>query len=828
MDEWIDPQEEKGYETAEVVKNEFYEFTYKYKPLTRSLTDKIIEYIADVENDSVLYFMDSLPEEWMPTVGGCVVANCCPEFPCGLVRKVVNIEHINGMYKVVTVDAALEEAYDEFEFDMDTDLLTAKLDENGNSRNITRMANKRKTRGNDQPDSIIIDWTMYNLVTKGDKVKNVNGVATRALEDDYENEIPDEQGEEIKEIPILALTSDHIVIQTLLKRVNAWSQKKYQKNLVTDLEFNLSSITKTHIRKIVSFSKQQEYTKTENSSGYKLEGKVGSSAGSNDNIEEKSKKFKELEKELLNFYHNMGNEEELASKMKDIEKPKGFVFHFPLGASPLNGIITITPTIDGKFGLFFSGDLTVWTSKSIQETNIVQGKKLCDKTVSYHSLKEAKSKDTKLMDKLAVPDAEWNASLSGQFSFTVGGELFVGVGKVVADVPVGVGFFCSLTGTLGAEVGIKGGTNGGDVSSNDMIYLQGNLDIGAKAKAGSYIDWTLFHFPKELGKIPLVQYCPTIASGGNVQSITRVDDEGKPYMEYTYAYTFKDLGALIPRYMRGHYRPAIMVWKGTEIPEEDGDLFTPDENYTKVAPGEKYSFTYRTYNTGECVICPCLKYTLTGTYQRLKDNKKNVSLATVPKIRYITQKQSDNTYNHWYMLSGEEMNKNSELASRVDDPSKYYEFHFLIPFELYNATKMSDVWDDFGVYYEIRNGVTTLYENYHSLNIKKSGIYIPEIKFAVSKTGSLENVLKRINISGELFFTDKSGKNTRLYDNANRSVAEYTYKRYGYDKVDKYDEWLNDNYHPTGLEDHYMDYDWMMNADFVSVIAKNWGSGNAH
>ena len=181
MDEWIESDENKGYTDIATEKNDFYSLSYQYKDHTRSLTDKIRDYIVNVEADSVIYFLDNTPDEWMPQVGGCVVCNCCETFPMGLIARVLSVEKVNGMYKVVTTETEIEDAFEDFDLDMDMDILS----DNGENDNITRAINSNARRMRGEPDSVSIDWTMYNMITKGYKIKNINGVATRALEDEY-------------------------------------------------------------------------------------------------------------------------------------------------------------------------------------------------------------------------------------------------------------------------------------------------------------------------------------------------------------------------------------------------------------------------------------------------------------------------------------------------------------------------------------------------------------------------------------------------------------------------------------------------------------------
>jgi hypothetical protein len=96
---------------------------------TRSLTDDIQKYIAQVEDDSIIYFMDNTPSEWLPKTGGQVVSNCCENFPMGLMGHVLSVEKTGGFIKVVTTEAEIEDCYEEFDLDFDSDIFTSKPEE---------------------------------------------------------------------------------------------------------------------------------------------------------------------------------------------------------------------------------------------------------------------------------------------------------------------------------------------------------------------------------------------------------------------------------------------------------------------------------------------------------------------------------------------------------------------------------------------------------------------------------------------------------------------------------------------------------------------------
>lgn len=830
MEEWLETEEEKGYENVDVVENEYYTFQYKYRPNTRSLTEKILQYVANTENDSVLYFLDSMPSEWMPTVGGCVVANCCPQFPRGLVRRVVSVEQFGGMYKVVTVDAELKDAYEVLEFEMDADILTSKLDENGESENITRAV-KTVTRSgngsekdNDGTDIEEIDWTMYNLAAKDHKVKNVDGVPTRALSDDYDNtNIGDTESEDIKEETLLYLDNDNVIIRAIKENINKGSQKKWKKNIIDNMELKVSSVTKTHVRKIVSLSQNREYTETKSFSGYKFAGSVGKNIANN----KKDKSNPSLNDDLEQFSDFKTVIAEYKSGWRDASKQlsewgedlKGFHLNtsFPLLSTPFDVIIDLTGNLEGEINIVLSGDYTVWTAKSITKSDVIDGTEKTKEIITYDKLVEKKSKDTKLKEELKTPSTyEINGSLCGEASVTLSGELFIGVGKAVGKVAAGIGAFTKLSGTAKLQVGVDASSSGSSVfSASDAFTLSADLEVGVKAKFGTWVDLKLASYPFSLANERIGWY-PHIKAENNVKIIKGVDDSGKPYTQFTYTYQFDELGIYMSLYKAKLYRPALKLWKNTGMTVNGGELVSPDKDYQSVERKVPYSFTYRSYDAyAEFTACPCLELKSTGGIELFPENRKEITSETEPIIRYITEKQSNGQYQHIYLVKGEAMNPYSDMAAKVDKLDSYNEFQFALPFELYNAPSMSAVWDDFVISYTIVNmgSWKKLVEDTRMplySSCKKSGIYVPIIKIAIPKTVKPD----KIQVDAELQFRLKKDATYRPLIGS--KYSQNTFKTYSYSN-DKDAEWLINSLVVSSLGDFTSKYTWMKEGTHVPI-----------
>ena len=127
MEEWTVPEEEKGFDEPETVENEFGSVTYQYKDGVRSITENIQEYIIEVEDDSVIYFMDNTPSEWLPRVGDKVAAMCSPVIPFGLNHKVIDVRDVGGIYKVTCTQASRDDIYEQLVINLDYEVATPDI-----------------------------------------------------------------------------------------------------------------------------------------------------------------------------------------------------------------------------------------------------------------------------------------------------------------------------------------------------------------------------------------------------------------------------------------------------------------------------------------------------------------------------------------------------------------------------------------------------------------------------------------------------------------------------------------------------------------------------
>lgn len=819
MDEWTETEEDKGYDEVETVENDLMQLEYKYKENTRSLTEGIQEYIVQVEADSIIYFTDNIPSDWLPKVGGHVVANCCELFPMGLIARVLSVEPANGMLKVTVTKAEIEDAYEEFNLYIDTQIWTNNDEEEADTINlddnpatsrevITRAgAGKHKvrqviTRSAPQEDGtnevIIRDWSMYRASMGSENTYKGRHI-TRATELDevYDQDV---KLDETKE-------SEIIIAQVNID--DKWGKALVEKagNFINTVDVKFAHVTRTKMKKIVELKKKREYTRTRTDNGYKLEVCVG-----HDFTKRKKGESEEVEKgriekltEMIKNSSRFKNFQEslAASKSRgklDVDGKLVFLLEIPLGSSPVGLLIRLKPVLDVKLGLFGVGNITFWTSSDQVTTEVVNGKKVRDEKLTDKKKKNGKRDIT-------PPANEYNVSLFGTFAASLGAEVFIGFGKKVSLTDaLGIGAFAEAT--INTELNISG-TIAGDNrvgSANDFFKLYGKLKVGGKIlTAGLFGDVNFLSVEWTKDAITAA-YFPTVQFKGESTAIVEEDDKGK-YEKQDIIYTFPNLGMHATGVWYRINEPILAVFK-----KDTKDMSQPDEilreptfensNKWNIKTKKEYTFTNKNYDLGkEFYVVPGVQ-NLGGKNRELYPQyKKTVLSLRKPNIEYKITDMGEAAYDHIYQSLGDDWGVGGGV------------YEFAMPFTLRNGHTVSEYWDDWGVHFIIRIDNKTQIRKMVSLKdrITKSGKYMPKLKFYSEVNAENHNIFVEEPC---IYYKLKDGE---TYFHINNSwdgrSTEYSYKKYKMEKNQEGDILLNKSYQMThGWEDNMSDF-----SDFKSV-----------
>lgn len=92
--------------------------TYKYSQKTIPIDDEVEQYIVKVENDTVLYFEESTPDDLLPVEGEMMTCSFRDRFPHGFCHKCIQRTEQGGMYRCVFTRCDYSEAFDKLKFEV--------------------------------------------------------------------------------------------------------------------------------------------------------------------------------------------------------------------------------------------------------------------------------------------------------------------------------------------------------------------------------------------------------------------------------------------------------------------------------------------------------------------------------------------------------------------------------------------------------------------------------------------------------------------------------------------------------------------------------------
>ena len=791
MEEWVEAEEDKGYDEVETLENEYMSLDYKYKEDTRSLTDNIQEYIVQVEADTIIYFLDNIPSEWLPKVGGHVVANCCELFPMGLIARVLSVERGNGMYKVTVTNAEIEDAYEEFDLYIDTQIWTSNDDEEADTINldenpslarqvITRSgAANHKVRqvitrapaaGDNTHEVVIRDWSMFRAMKDSERTGKGSSM-TRAtkLEDVYEKDVKLDSTKEV-EIPVVQVTADDAFGKLI---------KKATKDVINTVDIQLTHITRTKMKKIVSLKEKREYTRTRTDNGYKLNVCVG-----HDLTKRKKKESDDAEKTRLAKVADLIKQSSAFSKINeklpntkngaelDVDDKLVFILEIPFGSAPIGLIVRLKPVMEVKCGIFGVGQVVFWTSSDQVTTDIVDGKKVKDEKLT--DKKKANGKRD-----VYPPGNEYDmAGVFGTFGGSIGGELFLGIGKrTSAKEALGVGAYVELT--MNAELNISA-TFAGDnrlASSNDFFKLYGKAKVGGKIlTAGLFGDVNLIstEWTKDFAN---VQYFPTVEFKNESSAIEATDSKGT-YEKQDITYFFPSLGMHTTGIWYAMNEPILAVFK-----EDPKDLSNPDEilrepafvnsNKWKLKTNKEYTFTHKNYNMGQSFyVVPGVQNPGGKNRELYKQYKKTVQSIRKPNIEYKITDNGDGTYDHIYQTLGDYWGDNGGV------------YEFAMPFTLRNGHMLNEYWEDWGIHFELGIDKQRRVGKWISLKdrITKSGKFMPKIKFYTEVNAAEHNIYVE---NASIYYKLKGSQTTFYINNSyDGHSLDFSYLKYKINSVD--------------------------------------------
>ncbi len=170
MEEYVVPEEEKGFDEPVTVKSEYGTITYQFNDSVIYMTDNLQEYLIRVEADSILYLSSTMPKNYQPKKGMKLATGISHKLPYGLNHRVLSVENQGGILRVVTTRTDIEDVYKHLSYCLDAKLATPQFEEL-DSATLAQYGYELK-------DSVITDWRTFDSLKMENNIKK--GIITRA------------------------------------------------------------------------------------------------------------------------------------------------------------------------------------------------------------------------------------------------------------------------------------------------------------------------------------------------------------------------------------------------------------------------------------------------------------------------------------------------------------------------------------------------------------------------------------------------------------------------------------------------------------------------
>lgn len=121
FDEEVTPEEEQGVGQVAHVADSVKTVDYEYQPGIVKLTSDRLQYLVNVEADTVLFFMDSTPDDRMIRVGDIVTCGRAELLPKGINGRVERVVKANGMQQCTLSRVPLETVFKELKIEIHGD-----------------------------------------------------------------------------------------------------------------------------------------------------------------------------------------------------------------------------------------------------------------------------------------------------------------------------------------------------------------------------------------------------------------------------------------------------------------------------------------------------------------------------------------------------------------------------------------------------------------------------------------------------------------------------------------------------------------------------------
>lgn len=724
MEEWAVPEEEKGFDEPETVDFEYGTMTYQYKEGVRSITENVQKYIIRYEyegDNTIVYFMDNTPKDWLPQTGNLVSAMCTPTLPFGLNHRVTDVKNIGGMYRVECEPATREEVYEDLVFQFDGDyeipgvavydsLTLDSLGIDPNDLIIEDLSLLEEHYGEQAMTRAGIHspirWRETPALKKLREAGIVSAGATRADDDPKQTE--DEKKKEID------INLDNLNLKF-----------SFGKGFYLSLGGDFNKTDTEHVwyyeNKKDDYRKQ--VTTSSSTTTFNLYVRMAKERDPEKKPSPKNMTVRELE-DLKNMMKSLKEKiKSLPDKEKRQKNPLSFVnIHVPIGTTGFFLVIKFEGGIDYEGGL--TGHVKFTSHDPVIETTYIYDK----------------GKETSIPDR-NDPDAEKKATKKKGYTtldeIDIAGDF---LGEVWIRAAVGVELGTKLG--LGCDVGFKAAL-GAKLKYNFWQYEQSktiqipNAADGFEAYLSGELAATAYFSPlgKNLFEAKLVfwhpyyrllnvPFSPLVDMNNVHNTVETIDDKRSFHMDYRFKYIWDPIHplmkfshTLIPRLRvyHGNYNSIYKDFKVNELEDIELERF------------QKYEFNFTDDDllgqAAKYICVPCIYDFNTNITYEFRDAAKTFG-STGASFTFKKFKQKYGLRANAYLSY-----ITSELSS--EEEAEETRAFFRETYDLKKGEEKNWMYYEFGVTYDIKN--LSMYKEW-GINVKlsehegKDVVYTKDVK----------------------------------------------------------------------------------------------------
>ncbi len=666
-----------GFDKPYTEKTEFGDVTFQYGDSTQVLRKKALDYLVEVDHDTILYFSDNIPKDLLVPVGKYVSMGCNEKLRHGLCSKVISLTKENGMFRMETTRVCQTKVYKQFDVDISLDYdqqMAFDPEEYLEEQDATYMENDTVT--------VFTDWAFFgkDVVERKEAEIRKRIQAKRALTraDNNDDEVDDEVGEygnsqyspTDEDTDILKAKDKATRIWTLnTKKISKWGGP-FAKLPENGLQLSCAIYyhEKTTLRHIQKVSNNQDYVKDVFDATPYLEFKLKAGWKKQSNTDDL------LNEKLFNkIYEGLKNSD--FANRHDISA-QAFMIHIPipLTAGAVELFLRFHPKAGVELGILGNVEFTKGLGLVHKEVEYINGKS--GKNVFTEDESQNSDFKIKKFDIYGTLVADANVEILA--GAAVAGGLFgLGIGF---DVGANFTFKKDVNSLNSIILAAMKGIDPYSVFGRFEIYFKPKIKAFSQSPAGKEWMGIEFDIPGVKEKYSIMgpytwYYYPEIGEPDGYFTIGTTDGRTVANITATYKFPSLNIGGYLGKMS---YDPAAVVYRVSGKEEKQLQMVTLKEI---INTKDKYLFTYTDefYKEGDYYkVMPVLYDVIPGAPNVSYYNNMIKCMKEAPELQYLDLFQNN------YELRDKKNGGEEEL------------FSFVVKAYIAKLSKMNN-WKEWGV-----------------------------------------------------------------------------------------------------------------------------------